>query len=199
MKYLIIYSLIFLFVHNKIAAQSVFKKTEVIKGITLSLPSDFIPMSDQEYGNKYGGYRKPIAMYTNGQADFGVNVALTQVPPDAQYAKKGAPWKREDIEMMRQLYKSTILRIHSKVDFIQDEVREINEQNFAVFEFVAEVKDEQNSAIVSGQKIEQYSYIQYTVENDKILIFNFTCPSSLKGVYQPIAKQILNSIVISNL
>ncbi len=187
------------FINTLAFAQTTYKKTLITKGIEILLPNDFQLMSDQDYTNKYGGYRKALAMYTNGKVDFGVNVALTQVPPDAQYAKKGAPWKREDIEMMRKLYKSSIQRLHSEVTFIQDEVREINEQNFAVFEFVAVVEDENNSALSNSKNLQQYSYIQYTVEDDKILIFNFTCPAVIKGTYQAMAKQMMDSIKIGSL
>jgi hypothetical protein len=168
-------------------------KTKINDAITVSIPADFTIMSDDIYARKYGAYRRPLAMYTspNGLVDFGINQAMNHSP----LAKTSAEWSEEDLKIIKDMYKSSIAGMHSEVTFLQDKIEEINKKKFIVLEFVGKVKEEEDNYISSGV-MQQYSYIQYAVEDAKILIFNFTCPAKVKSMWQNAASQIMHSIKV---
>lgn len=162
-------------------------KTKITKDITVSLPADFAPMTDDDMAKKYFTYRKPTAMYTNPDrvVDFGFNQTQTQ-------------WRKTDLPILQKFYKSSIVSMYSKVDFEQETIGTINNRDFVIFEFVSEVKDEDPNSLNKGSVTRQYSYIQYTIENNKVLVFNFTCPNQMKDKWQDVARAIMGSIKINS-
>ncbi len=165
--------------------QSKFVKTKVSNGISLLLPGDFIPVSEEDLMRKYLSAKPPVAVYTDYSRtiDFGVNVA---------YSK----WNEEDLEIMQSFYKSNIMGLYSEVQFINESVEMINGKNFAVFEYVCDVYDEEETSINRGT-ISKYVSIQYAIVKGKTVLFNFSCPASQKEKWIPIAKEILGSVKIS--
>lgn len=165
------------------------KKTKINDNITVKIPENFLVMSDREYQQEFAGYRKPIAMYRSnvGKATFGINTALTHAPVGTRQTfvdnkgkmrKHQAEWSLNDLKMMKNLYKSTILRLHDGVRFKQDKIQTIRKRNFVVFEFVGVVKAEKKKLVGKAKgTLRQYSYLMYTVKEGKIYIFNFSCPA----------------------
>ncbi|OJJ17311.1 hypothetical protein BKI52_31925 [marine bacterium AO1-C] len=182
------------------------KKTKVTEEITMKLPESFIVMSDREYRQEFAGYRKPIAMYRdeNSKATFGINTALTHVPAGTRQTfvdskgkmrKHQAEWSVNDLKMMKSLYKSTILRLHSDVRFKQDKVEMIRKRNFVVLEFVGVIKNEEKSMIGKSKgTLRQYSYLMYTVKDSKIYIFNFTCNAKRLSRWKKTVYDMMHSI-----
>lgn len=168
------------------AFQSVkFVKTKVDDNITLSLPQDFIPMSPEDLLNKYVSSKAPLAVYTdfNRSVDLGINVAYSR-------------WNEEDLDIMQSFYKSNIMGLYDEVNFIKEGIEEINGRNFAVFEFVSSVNDEEGTTITQSS-ISKFVRIQYAIVNGKTILFNFSCPSRQKEKWSPIARQIMESVKIS--
>lgn len=160
-------------------------KAKVNDDITMLLPGDFTLMSQEDQNNKYVSAKTPIAVYTDFSrtVDLGVNVAHSR-------------WNKEDLEIMKSFYKSNIMGLYDEVQFITEEIKEINGKEFAVFEFVSSVIDEEGTTI-NQSSISKYVRIQYTIVSSKTVLFNFTCPARQKDKWAPIAKEILESVKIS--
>ena len=160
-------------------------KTKVNDDIRMSLPEGFLLMSQEDLNNKYLSTKAPVAAYTDFSrvVDLGVNIAYSQ-------------WNNEDLEIMSSFYKSTIMGLYDDVQFITEEIQEINGKDFAVFEFVSTVTDEEGTTI-NQNAISKYVRIQYTIVKSKTVLFNFTCPARQKEKWAPIAKEILESVKIS--
>jgi hypothetical protein len=162
------------------------KKVELTKQVSVRLPEDFHAMNDDELARKFYAYRKPQAAFSSPdqQADFSYNVGNT-------------PWRQKDIALLRDFYRSSIPRLYTKVAFTQDQVQTIADRQFAVFEFVAEVGEDNENSLDYGRSTWVYSYIQYTVEKGKVQIFHFTCPARFRQNWQETAKEIMQTIRIS--
>ena len=160
-------------------------KTKVSDAITMSLPQDFILMSQTDLNAKYVSSKAPIAAYTDFSrtVDLGVNIAYSR-------------WNQEDLEIMKSFYKSTIMGLYDEVQFITEEITEVNGNDFAVFEFLSSVSDTEGTTISQGT-ISKYVRIQYTIVQSKTVLFNFSCPAIQKDRWAPIAKEILESVKIS--
>lgn len=153
----------------------------IARSITALLPEDFRPMTEQEIARKYFSYRKPLAMLTNQDqtVDFGFNVAATT-------------WQYEDLVLLQKFYKATLQNMYTNIVMLQDGIKEINKQNYIVFEFVSEVVPDKNNPIQQTKKT--YTYLLYTIVEDEVYIFNFTSPSHLRNYWSPIADQIMKSV-----
>ncbi len=162
-----------------------FVKTKVNDKITLLLPQDFIPMSPDDLSNKYVSSKTPLATFTdfNRSVDLGINVAYSR-------------WNEEDLDIMQSFYKSNIMGLYDEVNFIKEEIEDINGRNFAVFEFVSSVNDEEGTTITQSS-ISKFVRIQYAIVNGKTVLFNFSCPARQKEKWSPIARQVLESVKIS--
>ncbi len=165
-------------------AQQVLKKTEINKDITVDLPESFILMSRAERINKYVSSGEPLVMYTSKDRniDFGVN--LTNMG-----------WASDDLELLKQFYISGIRNLYTEVEFFQQEVREINGRDFIVLEFVSKVTDEDNVFGGSGST-SKYTYIQYTLLNNQVMLFNFSAPAFFRDRWQQTARQMMESVKI---
>jgi len=160
-------------------------KTKANDDISLLLPEDFTPMSQEDLMRKYVSAKAPIAVYTDftRSVDLGVNVAYSR-------------WAEEDLEMMMSFYKSNIMGLYSEVHFTKEKIENINGKDFAVFEFVSSVIDEEGTTI-NQSAISKYIRIQYTIVKSKTVLFNFSCPARQKDKWAPVAKEILESVKIS--
>lgn len=183
MKNIPVVLILFLFLSS--FQQGKLVKTKVNDAITIYLPADFIAMSQADIETKYASAKLPVAGYTDFSrtADLGINVAFSQ-------------WNPEDLEIMRSFYKSNILGLYDTVQFIREDVEQIDGHDFAVFEFVSSVND--NDGITVDQSpVSKYVRIQYTIVKGKTVLFNFTCPASQREKWAPISRQILESVKLS--
>ncbi|HSZ71795.1 MAG TPA: hypothetical protein VK750_03900 [Cytophagaceae bacterium] len=165
----------------------------LVDGINVLLPKDFLPMSDDDIGQRYPSTKKPVAFYTSldRTVDFGLNISKSR-------------WSGVDIDLLHKIYKSTIIESYEKVDFIKDTVQYINGRPYSVFEFVS-----------TFDKTTKYQYFQFTIlaqtkveatqetgdlvpgNANHILIFNMTTPSEDQKKWQPTAAKIMSSIRIN--
>ncbi|PRY10388.1 hypothetical protein CLV24_114117 [Pontibacter ummariensis] len=157
------------------------KKVNLSKEISIALPKDFSAMSDDDIAREYPATTRPLAAYTgpNGQIDFSV----TQKP---------AQFRAQDLNMLREFYKASLLEKFTKVDFIRDEVTEIKGQDFIVFEFVSSVADERGASNLGP--VNKYSIVQYTIKDGKMLIFTMHVPYMLRNEWQEPAREIMSSV-----
>ena len=159
-------------------------KVEVTDNISMSVPSDFRPMTDDEIASKYFTTRRPLALFTdrNLLVDLGVNIATTQ-------------WDEKDFEIMMSFQKANIFSLYDEVKILDEGIKEVNGKKAAYFEFISTVKDDEDSFLKKGS-IHKYTYIQYIMVSGKSLVFNFTCPSQYTQQWQATASQIMNDIEI---
>lgn len=167
-------------------AQTTLKRDKVGKFISIEVPETFVAMSKSELISKYVSSRKPLAMYTSQDRliDLGIN-------------ENSSRWTENDLEILMSFYKASIANLFTKVDFHQEEIKEIAGRKFIVFEFTSKVTSEDNT-FGGSSAISKYTYIQYTLRNDKVLLFNFSCPLRIKNQWQETAHQIMNSVRIKS-
>ena len=149
---------------------------KIAEGVTVSLPSDFVPMSDNDIAQRYPSTKKPLAMYTSLDrvVDFGVNESKATFPGS-------------DLNILKEFYHSTILSLYNKVEFIQKGViQPIKKRDYIVFEFTSEV-----------DKTYKYTYLQYALINNRVFIFNFSCPQEYKDKWQETAKAIMQTVKLN--
>ena len=183
MKYLFSFSIVILLLTS--FQQVKYLKTKVNDDITISLPQDFIAMSPEDISRNFLSSKDPVAAYTDFSrtVNLGINTAYSQ-------------WNKEDLEIMTSFYKSNIMQLYDEVQFITEEIKEINGKEFAVFEFVSSVADEEGTTVTQSA-ISKFVRIQYTIVNQKTLLLNFSCPARQRDKWAPIAKEILESVKIS--
>jgi hypothetical protein len=160
-------------------------KTKVNESITLLLPHEFTPMDQVELNRKYVSPKPPVAAYTDysKEIDLGINIAYSR-------------WNQEDLEIMKSFYKSNIMGLYNDVQFITENVQEINGRTFVVFEFIGSVLDTEGTTFNQGA-INKFIRIQYTIVQGKTVLFNFSCPERLKELWMPVVSQIMESVKIS--
>lgn len=177
---IMVFSTLFIYV-NEVK----FKRFKISDAISVALPENFFLMSDQDIASRHISYRKPLAIYTNQDrtVDFSVNTAVSQ-------------WAAPDLALMKGFYKASIGSLFGQVNFIQDEIKTIDDKEFAVLEFISVTEAEESSGIQNNTPIRNYTYAQYAIVDGKTLVFTFTCPARQKDKWQAVAHQIMESIKI---
>lgn len=157
---------------------------KVTDHITVSFPADFRLMTEQEINNKYVYTRRPMALYTDyGIAvDFGINRGNNQ-------------WAQGDLTILKDFYKANISSLYDEVSFTKEAMETINGREFAVFEFTAIVKPDED-AITNNTPLRVYNYIQYTIVNSQTLIFTLSSPYQHMRKWKDMAPQIMQSVTI---
>jgi len=160
------------------------KKVTIADDISVLLPESFTVLSEQEINDKYISYRKPLAIYSDPsrRVDFGVNVSVTS-------------WGSDDLDLMKQFFRSNILNLYDEVEFVKEEVQEINGISYAVFEFISQVNPDKNS-FRANNAVKKYTYVQYALVNGKTLLFNFTAPFMIKDRWEGIAQEVMQSVKV---
>jgi hypothetical protein len=151
------------------------KPRKIAEGVTASLPANFYPMSNEDIAQRYPSTKKPLCMYTDMDraVDFGLNESKSS-------------WAGGDLKVLQQVYKSTIISLYKKVDFIQEGIKNIKKRDYVFFEFTSE-----------AQGNVKYTYLLYTVVNKKVLIFNFTCDQTQMKKWQETSRAIMETVKIN--
>lgn len=164
--------------------QDKFVKTKIAKGISVELPEDMHEMSDVEIASKYISYRDALGFFTDEDrmADFIINNSVT-------------PWGANDVEMLKEVYKSSIYNLYSSVEMIEEDIKDLHGRKYITYEFISSVSGEENS-MVKKSDIVAYNYVSYTVVKNKVFVFTFTCPKRLQTKWQNTAHRMMESIKI---
>ncbi len=151
--------------------------------ITLKIPDSFLNMTDEDRMKQVYSTKVPLAMFSNEMQEvmLGINYNIMQ-------------WTEKDTDLVYGFYKASINNLFDEVEFIQDDIKEINGRKFIVFEIIGVVQDD--NAFSSRKMQKNYSYIQYTSWNDQVLLFNFTCKERFRNQWQDVAKEVMNSVKI---
>lgn len=165
-------------------SQGKLKKVQINKDISLELPENFILMSKSEQINKYVSTREPLVMYTSEDRRVDFGITLTNLG-----------WAADDLELLMQFYISGIRNLYSEIKFYQEEIREINGRQYIVFEFVSKVTDDDN-VFGGSSSTSKYSYIQYTLFNNQVLLFNFSSPAFMRDQWQQTTRGMMESVEI---
>jgi hypothetical protein len=157
---------------------------KINKDITVALPVNFMAMSENEARQKYTTSKLPIALYTSidRKTDFGINIIPTQ-------------WQDADLDMLKSFYRSSFLNLYDSVTFIKEEIQQINNRRFLVFEFISTLRPDPEAAIRQSTAI-NYVYLQYTLVNGKMVLFTFTSPASQREKWQGMAERVMHSVKI---
>jgi hypothetical protein len=161
-------------------------KIKVTDEIRMKLPDNLVPMTEQEIRTKYVSNKTPLAAYISFDklADIGVNISNSR-------------WKESDVEMLKNFYRVNILNLHSDVQFLNEGIRAVNNQDFVFFEFISIVEDEDGKKLKANLKpLKRYNYISYTIVNNKAIVFNFSSSVDQMQYYKPVLPEIMGSIKI---
>lgn len=152
-------------------------KRELGKGITVQLPELMEAVPDQEKASRYLMITKPIAAYwvPKKPVDFTLSVARTV-------------WKDEDIKLLQDFYRANLKSLYTSIEFRKDAIETVNKKKYAVFEYVSEVSEK------GKNPVRKYSYVQYTVANNSVLIFHFSAPAAEEGYWKATAAKVMKSI-----
>lgn len=161
-----------------------FVRTDIYGDISVDLPKSFRPMTEAQLEENYLAARRPLAAYTdpNQQVAFGLNVSNTR-------------WQPGDLPLLKDFYRASLMELYDEVNFLTEEVREVNGRQFAVFEFVSVVRPAEDETSFTNQKpIRRYTYVQYTIHLKKTWVFDFSVPARDQATWQPVAQQMMESV-----
>ena len=171
---------IFLLFFAEASAQKLVKQ-KLADNISVSLPKDFYPMTDEDKAQRYESARLPIALYTDPDrlVDFGVN-------------RSYSIWQDGDLNLIEEFYQATIMELYDKVEFINKGIKNVNKHDFVYFEFESVVYPEDD---FQGN-IAKYTYLMYGLEDGTTYLFNFTCDLGARNQWQKTAHEIMESVIL---
>lgn len=154
-------------------------KVKLNEDVTIYIPKDFTTMTPQDIEQRYESYRMPLALYTDPERiiDFGVNRSFSR-------------WQEQDLEMMEEFYKASIMELYDKVKFLDEGVKEVKGHRFVFFEIQSTVLPENKFQ----DSVKKYSYLMYGLSEGTTYLFNFSCPLAMQDDWRPIAQQMMESI-----
>jgi hypothetical protein len=154
---------------------------KVVPGLTVGVPQGFAPLPDEGIAVKFPSPRKPLAVYSspNNKVDYSVAVRPTMFGPD--------------YNVLLPMYKASVQRLYTKVEFLTQEVRKVNGREFVALEFVSTMVDSRRGATALAS-IRKYEYIQYTVQGEQLYIFAFSAPAEEQAQWRPIALAVQSDI-----
>ena len=152
-------------------------------GLSVGVPATFSPLPDDGIAVKYPSPRRPLAVYTNpsGRVDYSV-------------AARPTTFESFDYGMLLKIYKSSIQRLYTKVDFLKEDIRTVNGRDFMYFEFVSTVADTRRSNQLAP--IKKYQAVQYAIQGQQLYVFTFVAPAEEQAQWQPIGQAVLGAIVL---
>ena len=152
-------------------------------GLSVGVPMGFAPLPDDGIAVKYPSPRKPLAVFSNpsGRVDYSVAVRPTT-------------FESFDYGVLIKIYKSSIQRLYTKVDFIKEDIRTVNGRDFMYFEFVSTVSDARRNSQLTP--IKKYEVVQYAIEGSQLYVFTFVAPANEQAQWQPTAQAVMEAIVM---
>jgi len=157
-------------------------KTRIDKSVTVYLPKIFSEMTPEDLIQRFPSVRSPLGAYTDPDrlADFSVNLSATQ-------------WPKSDLAFVKSFFKSSILNLYDRVEFLQEEIKTINGKSFIVFEFNSRVNPDSKN-LSTQDALLKYNYIMYHIGAKRTLVFSFGCTKDVQEEWQPVAAQIMQSV-----
>ena len=152
-------------------------------GLAVGVPAGFVALPDDGIAVKYPAPRKPLAVFSNssGRVDYSVAVRPTT-------------FESFDYGVLLQIYKSSIQRLYTKVEFLKQDIRTVNGRDFMYFEFVSTVSDTQRNSQLTP--IRRYQAVQYAIQGKQLYIFTFVAPAPEQAQWHPTAQAVMDAIVL---
>lgn len=159
-------------------------KTRIDKSVTVFLPKNFSKMTPEDLIQRFPSVRSPLGAYTDPDrlADFSVNLSATQ-------------WPDQNIEFAKGFFKSSILNLYDRVEFLQETIKTINGKSFIVFEFNSRVNPDSKS-LSTQDALLRYNFVMYQIGTKRTLVFSFGCTKDVQEYWQPVAAQIMQSVSV---
>ena len=156
---------------------------KLASSLSVGVPKEFAAMPDDGIAVKYPSPRKPLAVYSNpsGRVDYSVAVRPTT-------------FESFDYGVLLKIYKSSIQRLYTKVDFIKEDIRTVNGRDFIYFEFVSTVSDTRRASQLAP--IKRYQVVQYAIEGSQLYVFTFVAPADEQAQWQPTAQAVMGAIAM---
>lgn len=151
-------------------------KVQVREGIKVKLPKSFYKMPERDIVARYRSYKLPIAMFSADDrlTEFGVSISDNF-------------WSGNDLELLLDFQKSNIMALFDKVEFKNQGIRKVHKNEMAFFELESDTR--------YARKFEKkYTLLHYAVVNNRVLVFNFSCPIDQKEKWSETAWEIMDSI-----
>jgi len=150
-------------------------------GLSVAVPQGFAALPEAAIAVKFPSPRKPLAVYSspNGRVDYSVSVRPTTFGPD--------------YNVLLPMYKASVQRLYTKVEFLTHEVRKVNGREFVALEFISTMSDSRRSAVALAA-IRKYEYVQYAVEGQQLYIFSFSAPAEEQAQWRPVGQAVMSDI-----
>jgi len=114
---------------------------------------------------------------------------------DLTINKSALRWSAADAVLLSQFYKANILNLYDQVDMIQEGIREMDGRQVIYFEYAGKILEEPN-AFMEAKKRFDYTYIQYVIQDDGVLIFRLSTPGMRQRYWQAAAREIMENVKI---
>ena len=150
-------------------------------GLTVGVPVGFAALPDDRIALKYPSPRKPLAVFSNasGRVDFSV-------------ALRPTPFLSADYAVLLKIYKASIQRLYTKVEFLSEDIRTVKGRDFIFFEFVSTVSDARRGSNLAA--IKRYQAVQYAIKDQQLFVFTFVVPFEEQAQWRPTAQAVMNAV-----
>lgn len=150
--------------------------------VEVKLPEDFVLMEDEAFFRTTASAVKPEVAYRDpgAQISFTVNNSVNR-------------WGN-NLDLLGQFQKSTIMSLHKKVDFKKEEIIEIKKRRYLLLAFDSKVDDK---ITPDGQKriMKHYNYMLYTVKSGHLITVALRMPNWMKEEgWEVAADEIMRSV-----
>ncbi len=160
-------------------------KTRLTDGVTVSVPDQLMPMTQEDMAQRFPSVRAPLGAFTNADrlADFSVNISATS-------------WPDGNVEMAQKFFKASLQNLYDRVDFLGEGIQTIKKKKFIFFEFESRISGDRRKQGLTDP-VMKYTYIMYLVQKDRTLVFTFSCPQDIREEWQPLAHEIMKRIRVN--
>lgn len=157
---------------------------KLASGLSVGVPVGFAALPDDGIAAKYPSPRKPLAVYSNpsGRVDFSV-------------AQRPTMFLSSDYAVLLKIYKASIQRLYSKVEFLTEDIRTVNGRDFVSFEFVSTLGDNRMGKSQLAP-IRRYQAVQYAIKDDLLYVFTFVAPAEEQAQWRPTAQAVMSAIAL---
>lgn len=142
--------------------------------VEIKIPKDFEIMSEEFLKIKYPNQRSPKLVYTNENGDINVAVNLTE--------NKAV---EEQITEYQDVFVKTFKNLYPSADWIDNGIKDINGKKIGYLEIITPAID-----------TDIYNLMFFTDMDGKLLLCTFNCTKKSIKEWKPIAKEIMNSLII---
>jgi hypothetical protein len=158
--------------------------TKLAPGLSVGVPASFAPLPDDGIAVKYPSPRRPLAVFSNpsGRVDYSVAVRPTT-------------FESMDYAVLLKIYKSSIQRLYTKVDFLKEDIRTVKGRDFIYFEFVSTVSDARRGGNQLAP-IKRYQTVQYAIQGTQLYVFTFVAPAEEQAQWQATAQAVMGAIAM---